>query len=58
LEGVWEKPYISDADDAVGGRTTSRRSDAPPAATGNPPKLNDIRGRLKAWAEKGFVNLF
>ena len=58
MEGVWGKPSTYDVDDAVEGRTTSRRSDAPPAATGNPPKLNDIRGRLKAWAEKGFVNLF
>jgi len=56
LEGVWGKPSTSDVDDAAEGRTTSRRSDAPPAATENPPRSNDILGGLKAWAEKDFVS--
>jgi len=53
LDGEWEKPSTSDADDAAEEHTTLRKSNVQPAATEHPTKLGGTHGRLKIWSERG-----
>ena len=52
LGDAWEKPSISDVEDAEEGPTTSRRSDAQPADTEKTQRLGGILGKPKPYREK------
>ncbi len=56
LESGPEKPFIYDVEDAEEGPTTSRRSDAQPAATEKTQRLGDILGKPKTYREKDSSN--
>jgi len=47
LEGEWEKPFTSDADDVAEEDTTSRKNDARPAAMESLLRSSDTHGRLR-----------
>ena len=47
LEGEWEKPSTSDADDAAEEPTTLRKSSVQPAATEHPPRSGGTPGKLR-----------
>jgi len=56
LEDAQEKPFTLNVDDAAGGRTMSRKSDAQLAVMEIQPGSGDTHGKLRISAEKDFVN--
>ncbi len=56
LEGEWERPFTSDAEDAAEEHTTLRKSSVQLAAMGPPLRLSGTHGRLRILSGKDFTS--